>query len=121
MSAREKPDAEEPTADAEGPTDDASSDGSHLGCRDAHEPLDDAWINNSSEYPATDDYELRDEARKLRFGDPQVSLPVLLPRVEEEWQAVNWGVVEGGHDIDRSDLKVRVYAPMAFLRLRQEP
>ena len=86
-----------------------------------HEPLDDAWINNSSEYPATDDDELRDEARKLRFGDPQVSLPVLLPRVEEEWQAVNWGVVEGGHDIDRSDLKVRVYAPMAFLRLRQEP
>ena len=42
VSAREKPDAEEPTADAEGPIDDASSDGSQRGCRDAHELLDDA-------------------------------------------------------------------------------
>ena len=49
-----------------------------------------------------------------------IPLPLLLARVEEEFQAYKWGVVEGGHDIDRADLKVRLTAPMVYLRLRSD-
>ena len=40
-------------------------------------------------------------------------------RLEEEHQIEEWGLVEGGHDIDASDIKVRVSAPSVFLRLLQ--
>lgn len=38
-------------------------------------------------------------------------------RLEEDHQIEFWGLVEGGHDIDLSDIKVRVSAPSVFLRL----
>ncbi|KAK9831932.1 hypothetical protein WJX81_000790 [Elliptochloris bilobata] len=38
-------------------------------------------------------------------------------RLEEASQIEEWGLVEGGHDIDLSDLKVRMAAPSVFLRL----
>lgn len=38
-------------------------------------------------------------------------------RLEEEHQIGQWGLVEGGHDIDQSDIKVRVAAPSVFVRL----
>ena len=59
----------------------------------------------------------RATAEALRAAIP---LPLLLARVEEEFQAYKWGVVEGGHDIDRADLKVRLTAPMVYLRLRSD-
>ncbi|CAI6007107.1 unnamed protein product [Closterium sp. NIES-65] len=42
-------------------------------------------------------------------------------RVEEDFQTDRWGVVEGGHDIDASDLKVRVSAVSVFVRLLSMP
>ena len=38
-------------------------------------------------------------------------------RLEEDRQIEAWGLVEGGHDIDIADLRVRVAAPALFLRL----
>ena len=38
-------------------------------------------------------------------------------RLEEDHQIEEWGLVEGGHDIDIADLKVRVAAPAVFLNL----
>lgn len=42
---------------------------------------------------------------------------MLLGRLEEEYQIADWGLVEGGHDIDIADMKVRVSAPVVFLKL----
>lgn len=38
-------------------------------------------------------------------------------RLEEEHQIAEWGLVEGGHDVDRANLSVQVAAAMTFLRL----
>ena len=38
-------------------------------------------------------------------------------RLEEEHQIQQWGLVEGGHDIDQSDIRVRVSAPLVFMQL----
>jgi ATP synthase F1 complex assembly factor 2 len=38
-------------------------------------------------------------------------------RVEEDFQIEQWGLVEGGHDIDIADIRVRVSAPLVFLDL----
>lgn len=38
-------------------------------------------------------------------------------RLEEDHQVEEWGFVEGGHDIDIADLRVRIAAPSVFLRL----
>lgn len=40
-------------------------------------------------------------------------------RLEESFQMDEWGLVEGGHDIDIADMKVRVAGPTVFLRLLQ--
>lgn len=49
----------------------------------------------------------------------QLSIPQVLAaaRAEEDHQIEQWGLVEGGHDIDIADLKVRVTAPALFVRL----
>ncbi|GAQ85652.1 F1-ATP synthase assembly protein [Klebsormidium nitens] len=41
-------------------------------------------------------------------------------RVEEDHQMEEWGLVEGGHDLDIADTKVRIAAPSLFLRLLDE-
>ena len=38
-------------------------------------------------------------------------------RLEEDHQIAQWGLVEGGHDVDMSDIKARVAAPSVFMRL----
>jgi len=38
-------------------------------------------------------------------------------RIEEDYQIEQWGLVEGGHDIDIADFHVRVAAPLVFMRL----
>ena len=38
-------------------------------------------------------------------------------RVEEDYQIEQWGLVEGGHDIDVADGQVRIRSPMVFLDL----
>ena len=38
-------------------------------------------------------------------------------RLEEDAQAGEWGVVEGGHDIDAAGAAVAVSAPAVFARL----
>ena len=46
---------------------------------------------------------------------PEQALPLL--RLEEAHQVKEWGYVEGGHDIDEADLRVRLAAPCVFLAL----
>ena len=41
-------------------------------------------------------------------------------RVEEDYQMEQWGLVEGGHDIDLADGQVRIRSPMVFLHLLAE-
>ena len=49
----------------------------------------------------------------------QLSLEGLLraARLEEDHQLQFWGLVEGGHDIDIADTRVRLAAPHIFARL----
>ena len=37
-------------------------------------------------------------------------------RLEEDHQIGYWGLVEGGHDIDVSDMNVRLATPSVFIR-----
>ena len=39
---------------------------------------------------------------------------------EEEAQIEEWGLVEGGHDLDQLDIKVKVSAPVTLMKLRRE-
>ena len=38
-------------------------------------------------------------------------------RIEETYQIKEWGLVEGGHDIDIAETHVRISAPVVFLDL----
>lgn len=40
-----------------------------------------------------------------------------LARLEEDFQSEEWGLVEGGHDIDGADFDVRVTAPLVMQML----
>ena len=37
--------------------------------------------------------------------------------MEEDFQIDEWGLVEGGHDIDAADIKVRLTAPRVMMNL----
>ena len=47
----------------------------------------------------------------------QISLQQVIEasRIEESHQIEEWGLVEGGHDIDIAELNVRISAPLVFL------
>ena len=47
--------------------------------------------------------------------DVQQALTVA--RLEEQFQIDGWGMVEGGHDIDAADIRVRIAAPSVVVRL----
>jgi ATP synthase F1 complex assembly factor 2 len=38
-------------------------------------------------------------------------------RAEEDFQTEEWGLVEGGHDVDAADVSVRLRAPRAMMSL----
>lgn len=38
-------------------------------------------------------------------------------RVEEDMQIEEWGLVEGGHDIDLADIRVRLLGPRVMINL----
>ena len=42
---------------------------------------------------------------------------IYLSRAEEEFQIEQWGLVEGGHDLDRADTNVRISSPVVFITL----
>ena len=46
-----------------------------------------------------------------------VDQALIVARLEEQFQIDGWGEVEGGHDIDAADLRVRIAAPAVFIRL----
>lgn len=50
-------------------------------------------------------------------GDVSIQDVLKAARVEEDHQIEEWGLVEGGHDLDVADIKVRVAAPIVFLNL----
>ena len=43
-----------------------------------------------------------------------------MARLEEELQLEDWGYVEGGHDIDDADIRVRLGAASIFARLLKD-
>lgn len=55
----------------------------------------------------------------MKSTDRKISLERLLEaaRLEEEFQAEIWGVVEGGHDMDRLNLAVNVSSAYLYLGL----
>lgn len=57
-------------------------------------------------------------AMRGRLG---IAATVEAARVEEDHQIEEWGLVEGGHDIDIADLHVRVAAPSLFVRMLHQP
>jgi ATP synthase mitochondrial F1 complex assembly factor 2 len=50
-------------------------------------------------------------------GHLAVAEAIKAARLEEDFQIDSWGLVEGGHDIDIADAKVRIAAPSVFVRL----
>ncbi|QDZ24718.1 ATP synthase mitochondrial F1 complex assembly factor 2 [Chloropicon primus] len=56
-------------------------------------------------------------ARAVLEDKVSIKEAVHLSRLEEEMQIEEWGMVEGGHDIDRADQNVRVAAPAVFMKL----
>ena len=50
-------------------------------------------------------------------GGFSVDQVIRASRVEEDYQIEQWGLVEGGHDIDLADSQVRIRSPMVFLDL----
>jgi ATP synthase F1 complex assembly factor 2 len=51
------------------------------------------------------------------YGKISLDETVEAVRLEEHFQIGEWGMVEGGHDIDLADVKVRVFAPVVFMQL----
>jgi len=57
---------------------------------------------------------------KTLRGGLTVEEAIAAARVEEEAQIEEWGLVEGGHDLDQLDIKVKVSAPVMLMKLRRE-
>lgn len=56
-------------------------------------------------------------AMAVSRGRLNIEEAVQVIRLEEDYQIEEWGLVEGGHDIDMADLRSRVAAASVFLRL----
>lgn len=50
-------------------------------------------------------------------GAVDVAGAVAAARAEEDLQIEEWGLVEGGHDVDLADLRVRLTAPLVMINL----
>ena len=50
-------------------------------------------------------------------GKVTVAQALAAARLEEDHQIDEWGLVEGGHDIDIADARARVAAPAVFMQL----
>ena len=53
-------------------------------------------------------------------GRASVEEAIASIRVEEEMQIEEWGMVEGGHDLERADLRARLTACTVMLDLIRE-
>ncbi len=53
-------------------------------------------------------------------GQLDVQAAITAARLEETYQMDEWGLVEGGHDIDIADMQVRIAGPAVFLRLLKD-
>ncbi|DBB10100.1 TPA: hypothetical protein ACH3X3_001684 [Trebouxia sp. C0006] len=56
-------------------------------------------------------------ALAVMHGQLDVQAAITAARLEETYQMDEWGLVEGGHDIDIADMQVRIAGPAVFLRL----
>eukprot|EP00924_Labyrinthula_sp_SR-Ha-C_P010956 augustus_masked-scaffold_33-processed-gene-0.16-mRNA-1 protein AED:1.00 eAED:1.00 QI:0/-1/0/0/-1/1/1/0/246 len=65
---------------------------------------------------------MRSVALGLLAAENQICLKdaVKLSRVEEEQNISEWGLVEGGHDVDRAATNEQVYSAKVFLRLTKQ-
>ena len=57
---------------------------------------------------------------KALRGGLTVDEAIAAARVEEEAQIEEWGLVEGGHDLDQLDIRVKVAAPVVLMKLRRD-
>ena len=55
------------------------------------------------------------EYRKLSCNDV-----IVMSRLEEEFQCEIWGIVEGGHELDRLHNKIRISSAYLFHQLLNE-
>lgn len=53
----------------------------------------------------------------LTRGAVDVETATRAARAEEDFQIAEWGLVEGGHDVDQADIAVRLSAPRTMLNL----
>jgi ATP synthase F1 complex assembly factor 2 len=53
----------------------------------------------------------------LIHGEIDIDEAMSAARAEEEYNIEEFGLVEGGHDVDRADLAVRLAAPRAMMSL----
>jgi ATP synthase F1 complex assembly factor 2 len=56
---------------------------------------------------------------KTLRGGLSVDEAIAAARVEEETQIEEWGLVEGGHDLDQLDIRVKVAAPVMLMKLKR--
>lgn len=62
------------------------------------------------------------ETRNVELqGRVGVQEGIRLARLEETLQLEEWGYVEGGHDIDDADMRVRISSASIFARLLPKP
>lgn len=71
-----------------------------------------AALDDDDDDDGDDDGEGLKKRRKITLSEALVAA-----RLEEDLQAAEWGVVEGGHDVDAAGCAVAVAAPVVFARL----
>lgn len=57
----------------------------------------------------------------VAHGACSIEDAVAAARTEEDWQAEEWGLVEGGHDVDVADMRARIASASTFLRALRSP
>lgn len=86
-------------------------------CKMASVPVLAVCMNTSSRYNWCKPY------RNVQwlFAQGRLSVPEMLTaaRLEEDHQIAEWGLVEGGHDIDIADASARISAAALFSRLNR--
>jgi len=64
-----------------------------------------------------DDAHLQAEAEAEAEAPPRAERALRLFRLDEEFQIAQWGLVEGGHDVDEAALRAKTSAALLLLRL----
>eukprot|EP00850_Spirogloea_muscicola_P006003 SM000028S10097 [mRNA] locus=s28:335599:337116:- [translate_table: standard] len=84
-----------------------------------------AYLDNLDDWQLASVDSLAGSARSLVIalavieGHLDIAAAIRAARLDEDFQVEEWGFVEGGHDVDIADMRVRMAGPSLFLRLLQ--